>query len=59
MSRWWNDIVYDEEVEIEVSLPGALECLGGDPTSRFCSRERFVAHKTPPQLVTEAYEFSQ
>ncbi|MCP4319300.1 MAG: hypothetical protein GY789_25775 [Hyphomicrobiales bacterium] len=59
MSRWWNEIVYDKEVEIEVSLPGALECIGGDPTSQFCQRERFVAHSSPPQLVTEAYEFSQ
>lgn len=59
MSRWWNDIVNDEEVEIEVSLPGALECLGGDPSSQFCQRERFVAHKSPPQMVSEAYEFSQ
>ncbi|MEX3006917.1 hypothetical protein [Hoeflea sp. TYP-13] len=59
MSRWWNDIVYDEEVEIEVSLPGALKCLGGDPNSQFCDQERFTAHKSPPQLVTKGYEFSQ
>ncbi len=58
MSRWWNDIVYDEDVEIEVSLPGALKCLGGDAASRFCDRQYFTAHRSPPQKVTEKYAFS-
>ena len=58
-SRWWNDIVYDEEVEIEVTFPGARNCLGGDPSSRFCEQEYFTVHRSPPQLVTEGYKFSQ
>ncbi|MEM6460632.1 MAG: hypothetical protein AAF724_01810 [Pseudomonadota bacterium] len=57
--RWWNEIVDQNEVEISVSLPGALACIGGDPTSQFCERERFVAHKSPPQLVSEPYTFWQ
>lgn len=59
MGRWWNDIVHDEEVEIEVTLPGARKCLGGDPSSRFCEQEYFTAHRSPPQPVTEGYTFSQ
>ncbi|WP_419909494.1 hypothetical protein [Hoeflea sp.] len=59
MGRWWNDIVYDEEVEIEVTLPGARKCLGGDPSSQFCEQQYFTAHRSPPQLVTEGYRFSQ
>ncbi len=59
MSRWWNDIAYDEEVEIEVTLPGALKCLGGDPSSRFCDQEFYTAHRSPAQPVTEKYAFSQ
>ncbi|MEM9105415.1 MAG: hypothetical protein AAGC96_07140 [Pseudomonadota bacterium] len=59
LQRWRSDIVYDEQVEIEVSLPGALECLGGDPTSQFCERQPVVVHTSPPQPVTDYYEFSQ
>jgi hypothetical protein len=59
MNRWRSDIVQQENVKIEVTLPGALECLDGDPASRFCERQRVVAHASPPQLVTETYEFEQ
>ena len=59
LERWTSELVEEKDVEIEVSLPGALECLGADPSSQFCERKSVIAHSSPPQRVTEPYEFSQ
>jgi hypothetical protein len=58
MTRWWNDIVYDRMARIEVTLPGALTCLGGDARSQFCDRETITAHMSEPQSVTDPYQFA-
>ncbi|MEW9835649.1 hypothetical protein [Mesorhizobium marinum] len=58
IARWWNDILFVKKASIEVLLPGARLCPGGDPGSAFCERTRELAHRSAPQLVTEPYRFS-
>lgn len=55
--RWWNEIIFKKDTSITVTFPGTLKCLGGDSRSRFCDQGTIVAHASPPQPVTGAYEF--
>jgi hypothetical protein len=48
-SHWWNEILFQEETSIVVTLPGHTECLGS------CLQLERQVHRSPPRLLTERY----
>ena len=59
MERWWREVLFQKEAILSVDVTGALQCLGGDPSSQFCDREMKNLHRSAPQKMTQAYSFSQ
>jgi hypothetical protein len=57
LERWYRDILHRRSTSIKVEVSGALNCLGGDPTSQFCERKMVTAHQSPEQMVTQSYSY--